>query len=193
MSTPRLPRSLVCRSRSWVSALRRLWSRRLSAPRSKKSATPSSASRSPGRTRTPLGPDRLPAALSPLGLLSLEQIAVASLRDGCLGEGFAAALAGHACGRASDPEVRAVHAEIARDESEHAELAWRIVERRLKGWRSGSGRAPRSARATAAAPGCGARSGFRLARPGRRPRRFGAVEQMQVFLRVRHQVAERLA
>ncbi len=143
---------------------------------------------------SPTGPDSLLGALSPIELRSLEQIAVACLRDGCLGEGFAAALAGRACERARDPEVRAVHAELARDEAMHAELAWRIVA-----WCLNQG-------------GVSALIALTEARE-QLPRvldvvpvpepvsldeavshgRFEPVEQLQIFLRVREEVRERLA
>jgi hypothetical protein len=142
----------------------------------------------------PLGPGGLPGALSPIALRSLEQIALASLRDGCLGEGSAAALADHAARHASDPRVRAAFSEIAGDESQHAELAWRIID-----WCLSQGglsvvvalseareRLPQlldmvpvpwpSSLDEAGAQG-----------------RFGPVAQMQIFLRIRQQVRERLA
>jgi hypothetical protein len=143
-------------------------------------------------SNTPIGPDLLPGALSPIELSSLEQIAVASFRDGCLGEGFAAALAGHACERAIYPEVRRVLAEVARDESNHAELAWLIIAWCL----SQGGVAVLVALAEACA---------RLPRlldvvpvPSSLDQaadhgRFGPVAQMQIFLDVRRRVRERLA
>jgi len=140
------------------------------------------------------GPDLLPGALSPIELRSLEQIAVACLRDGCLGEGFAAALAGHACARASEPEARAAHAEIARDESMHAELAWRIID-----WCLNQGGVSvltalveareRLPRLLDVVPIPTPVSLDEAADHGR----FGPVEQMQIFLQVRQRVRERLA
>lgn len=141
----------------------------------------------------PLGPDVLPAALAPIELRSLEQIAVACLRDGCLGEGFAAALADHASERARESEVRAAHAEIARDESRHAELAWQIVDWCLRqggvsvlvALTEARERLPRLLEvAPVPAP-------LSLEEAGDHGR-FGPVEQMQSFLRVRQTVHERL-
>ena len=47
--------------------------------------------------------------------------------DGCLGEGIAATQAGEAAGASRDPRTAAAHAQIARDERRHAELAWRVL------------------------------------------------------------------
>jgi hypothetical protein len=145
-------------------------------------------------SNTAVGPGFLPGSLSPIELRSLEQIAVACLRDGCLGEGFAAALAHRASERAIDPPIRAAHAEIARDESAHAKLAWRIVE-----WCVAQGGAPvlialieaaeRLPRLLDVAPVPADAALEEAADHGR----FGVVEQMQIFLGVRRRVAERLA
>ena len=145
-------------------------------------------------SNTQTGPDRLPGALSPIELRSLEQIAVASLRDGCLGEGFGAALAAQACEHTIDPELRAVHAEIARDESAHAELAWQIVE-----WCIGQGGVSvlgALAEADARLPRlfeCVAVPSTVSLDEARDYGRFGPVEQAQIFLRVRQRVRARLA
>jgi hypothetical protein len=58
---------------------------------------------------------------------SLSRLAAESLIDGCLNEGFAAAVATAASARARDAASRDAWATIARDEASHAELAWRIV------------------------------------------------------------------
>ena len=58
---------------------------------------------------------------------SLAELAIESLTDGCLNEGFAAAAAAAASERARDGAVRDAWAAIARDESSHADLAWEIV------------------------------------------------------------------
>lgn len=57
--------------------------------------------------------------------LRLARMAVETFRDGCLGEGDAAALAAGQTG--ADDEERAALAVIARDEAGHAELAWAIL------------------------------------------------------------------
>jgi hypothetical protein len=141
-----------------------------------------------------VGPAGLPAALSPIALLSPEQLAVASLRDGCLGEGFAAALADHASRQASDPRIRAALSEIARDESLHAELGWRIID-----WCLAQGgvavfialseareRLPQLLEVVPVPPSASLRE---AAAEGR----CGPVEQMQIFLGIRQRVRERLA
>lgn len=58
---------------------------------------------------------------------ALCRLAAESFRDGCLGEGAAAAQARCALQSASDPAVRHALAIIARDEARHAELAWSVL------------------------------------------------------------------
>lgn len=53
-------------------------------------------------------------------------IAVENAVEGCVGETWAALAAAHQARRAADPEVRALYAEIAADETRHAELAWAL-------------------------------------------------------------------
>lgn len=76
-----------------------------------------------------------PVGPAPLGLgthapiaASLAQLAAWTLRDGAIGETLAAHLAGRAMAGTSDPAVRAVLANIVRDETEHAELAWAALQ-----------------------------------------------------------------
>lgn len=59
---------------------------------------------------------------------SLSELAIESLTDGCLNEGFAAAAATASSARARDAPVRDAWAAIARDESSHAELAWEVLQ-----------------------------------------------------------------
>lgn len=75
------------------------------------------------------------AALGP-GALDLSGVAVspnlaaaaaAAVREGCLNETVAALIADEQARAATDPAPRAVLERIARDEAEHAELAWRFV------------------------------------------------------------------
>jgi hypothetical protein len=75
------------------------------------------------------------------------RLAADSLRDGCLVEGFAAALALEAERTATDPAVKASLSVIARDEARHVELAWSIVE-----WGLERGAGPAVAEALAALP-----------------------------------------
>lgn len=74
----------------------------------------------------PLGPGPLPAALGELST-SLITFAVDTFREGCIGESMAAAIAGLAAARCSDPVLRAILERIAEDELRHAALAWRAV------------------------------------------------------------------
>jgi len=74
----------------------------------------------------PLGPSALNLqGVAPSG--SLAAAAAAAVREGCINETIAALAATRQVERASDPTVRAVLARIARDEANHAELAWRFV------------------------------------------------------------------
>lgn len=59
---------------------------------------------------------------------SLEDVVVATVREGCVGETLAAAHAELAAQRASDPVVVSALKEIAADEARHAALAWRVVQ-----------------------------------------------------------------
>ncbi len=56
-----------------------------------------------------------------------EEIVAAVVVEGCVGETLAALVAAAQHAVASDPAVRGALEEIARDESSHAELAWRTV------------------------------------------------------------------
>ncbi|MDC0723689.1 ferritin-like domain-containing protein [Nannocystis bainbridge] len=75
----------------------------------------------------PRGPSPLPLAGALTGADDLVTVTVATLREGCIGETFAALQAEAALARAEDPAVRAALARIAADELRHAELAWRFV------------------------------------------------------------------
>jgi hypothetical protein len=65
---------------------------------------------------------------------SLAAVAAACVRDGCVNETIASALAGAQAERAKDPELKATLERIAEDEARHAELAWRFVQ-----WALGAG------------------------------------------------------
>ncbi|MBX7077818.1 MAG: ferritin-like domain-containing protein [Nannocystaceae bacterium] len=69
------------------------------------------------------GPLRQPAA----AVRTLEEIVVAAVVEGCVGETIAAARAEHARHGVRDEAVAGVLAVIARDERRHAQLAWRFV------------------------------------------------------------------
>jgi hypothetical protein len=62
-----------------------------------------------------------------LGACDLEELVATVVREGCIGETVAAIEAREALELARDPEVRAVLARIAEDETKHAQLAWRTV------------------------------------------------------------------
>jgi hypothetical protein len=77
----------------------------------------------------PLGP----GALSLDGALDdsidmLEDVAMATLVEGCIGETIAALDAREGAASALDPHVQRALAEIAGDEERHAELAWRFID-----------------------------------------------------------------
>lgn len=68
---------------------------------------------------------------------ALRRLAVEALRDGCVGEGYAAALAAAGAATAADPALREAFGGIARDEAAHAELSWRVL-----GWSLDAGGTP---------------------------------------------------
>jgi hypothetical protein len=76
---------------------------------------------------TAIGPGRLATEGALEGMTDLVAIAVATVREGCVGETIAALHADVAASRASDPVVRAALEQIAEDEARHAALAWRFV------------------------------------------------------------------
>jgi hypothetical protein len=62
------------------------------------------------------------------GVDGVVRLAVESWIDGCLGEGAAASVARAEAGiEEASPRIRAVQRSIARDEAQHAELAWDIL------------------------------------------------------------------
>jgi hypothetical protein len=74
----------------------------------------------------PVGPSALEVKDS-LAELSLEQIVITTIREGCIGETVAAIEAREAWEHAADPVVRDLLQQISADETRHAELAWRFV------------------------------------------------------------------
>jgi hypothetical protein len=74
----------------------------------------------------PVGPGSLKID-GALDGLSLEELVVTAIAEGCIGETVAAVEAAEQLAHASDPRVRAVLARISEDETRHAELAWRFV------------------------------------------------------------------
>jgi hypothetical protein len=62
------------------------------------------------------------------GRPALARLAVESWIDGCLGEGTAAACAEREAELAQQPAIRATQRTIARDEGQHAELGWDVLQ-----------------------------------------------------------------
>jgi hypothetical protein len=74
-----------------------------------------------------VAPGALPEAVAPLAGVDLAELAAATVREGCVNEGAGAEEARRELTRCEDPVVREVLAVIARDEAEHARLAWDTV------------------------------------------------------------------
>lgn len=72
------------------------------------------------------GPGPLDAG--PARGMTLAEVVVATVREGCVGETLAAAQAELAAAKATDTAVVAALEEIAIDEARHAALAWRVVQ-----------------------------------------------------------------
>jgi hypothetical protein len=62
----------------------------------------------------------------PFRARSLEEMAVENAVEGCVRETFGASVAAHQARRAAVPEIRQAMAGIARDEAQHALLAWDV-------------------------------------------------------------------
>lgn len=75
----------------------------------------------------PVGPAALVEAAAFSGSRSLAELAAAAVREGCVGETLAAAVAAAQHEAATDPAVRSLLAVVAADEGGHAGLAYRIV------------------------------------------------------------------
>jgi len=87
--------------------------------------------RSLARRRGSSGAHAPPA---PASVRRLEDIALENAIEGCVHETYGALVAQLQASRATNPEVRATMARVARDETRHAALAWRIaswLDRRL--------------------------------------------------------------
>jgi hypothetical protein len=118
----------------------------------------------------------------------IDRLAVESLRDGCLNEGFAAALAARALPEAKDEAVRTTLALIARDEARHVELAWSVLE-----WTLARGAGPAVERLVESGMPTG--PSLESAVPDRDALvahgRLGRARLEELFLLVREQVIER--
>jgi len=84
--------------------------------------------RTVGRAAERFGACVPPVSVAPGSPRSLEQLAIDNAGEGCVTEAFGAAIATLQSERASDPRVRRMLRAIARDEIEHAALAWRIAD-----------------------------------------------------------------
>jgi hypothetical protein len=74
-----------------------------------------------------IGPGALQVDRS-LDILSLADVLVTTIREGCIGETIAALQAAEVREHSTDPAIRDALETIARDETRHAELAWRFVQ-----------------------------------------------------------------
>jgi hypothetical protein len=86
------------------------------------------------------GGERHQVEVGPLPTRSLYAIAYENAIEGCIHETFGALVAHHQAACATDPELRAVMQQIARDETRHAELSWHIAS-----WVSGQLSSPQRA------------------------------------------------
>jgi hypothetical protein len=68
-----------------------------------------------------------PVTVPPAKARSLEEIAIENAREGCVREAFGVAIVALQATSATDPRVRRTMRTIARDELEHAVLAWDIA------------------------------------------------------------------
>lgn len=71
-----------------------------------------------------IGPGPMPLGTTAPIAFTLQELAVWTVHEGCVGETVAAWLASEIHEQAQDPAVRTVMAKIAKEEAEHAELAW---------------------------------------------------------------------
>ena len=91
-------------------------------------------------TGAPIGPGAL-AVAAPARAVTLEELAVACFRDGCVGETVAALCVAEGARAAASARVRHTLAAIGDDEAGHAELSYRILA-----WTLAEGGAPVRAR-----------------------------------------------
>ena len=67
-----------------------------------------------------------PVVDSPSKIRSLEELAIENAKEGCVGESFAALVAGWQACHARDPVVARTMTLIAADEARHADLSWDV-------------------------------------------------------------------
>lgn len=131
----------------------------------------------------PLGPGPLPiSAASITQSLSLQASAVAAALDGCLNETIAALEAGAAADATNHEALKVVLEEIARDEQNHAELAWEYVAWAI----ATGGRAVRDAIARASSEAMTALEAAQEPAAGDAPKGWGLLDP-----RERHQLRVR--
>jgi hypothetical protein len=82
--------------------------------------------RSVGRAAERLGAEVPGVSAAPIAPRSIEQLAIDNAGEACVMETFGAALASIQAARASDPAIRRLMSTVAREELQHAALAWRI-------------------------------------------------------------------
>jgi hypothetical protein len=90
--------------------------------------------------------------VEPRPVRSLEAIAIENAVEGCVRETFGALLATHQARAAASPRLRETFSRIAKDETRHAALAWRVAQW-LDGRLDGEARARVRAARRAAAEG----------------------------------------
>jgi rubrerythrin len=73
------------------------------------------------------GAEPLEARVEQHGPRSLFEIALDNAVEGCVRETFGALVGLHQASAATDPEIAAAMREIAQDETQHAELSWKIA------------------------------------------------------------------
>lgn len=93
----------------------------------------------------PMGPGAFAFAGSAGFATSIEALVASTVRDGCVGESFAALVAAESALLCTEPGARAVLSRIAEDERAHAAFAFRVVA-----WAIGVGGAPARRAAEAA-------------------------------------------
>jgi hypothetical protein len=129
------------------------------------------------------------------GVEGLRRLALESWSDGCIGESASALIARRECAQAGDPAIARVQALIALQESNHAELAWEVVE-----WALGADRAsvgPLLAASAVVAPmsnqgGATTTSGDGLSAFGIVPAASAGALQDQALARAHAHLTERL-
>lgn len=80
-----------------------------------------------GEVARRLGAEPGPVEVEPRPVRPLFEIALENATEGCVRETFGAVVGHHQAMRAADPDVAAAMAEIADDETRHAELSWAIA------------------------------------------------------------------